>query len=223
MDAIQTILERYSTRSFKPDPVPKETIMKILEAALHSPSSGNSQPWEIFVAGGEVADNIRKAFLERFNRDAPNLPEMAGVPVSQWPPAMRERMNIITSERQRLLGINPQDKAAMKAYREFNGGLFKSPVMVILCMDRALAVWTAFDFGILSQSIMLAATHYGVDSIVAGAFSNYPDILRKQLEIPDNLKIVIGIGLGYHDPGHIINSYRSPRRPLNEVVTFKGI
>ena len=223
MDVIETISSRYSTRSFKPDPVPKETIIKILEAALHSPSSGNSQPWEIFVAGGEVAKKIRKCYLDRFNREAPALPEMSGIPVSQWPQAMKERMNTITSERQKLLGINPQDKEAMKVYREFNGGIFKAPVMVILGMDRVLSVWTAFDFGILSQSIMLAATNYGVDSIVAGAFSNYPDILHKELGIPDNLKIVIGIGLGYADPGHIINTYRAPRRTLNETVTFKGI
>jgi nitroreductase len=223
MDSIETILKRYSTRSFKPDPVPKETIVKILEAALHSPSSGNSQPWEIYVAGGAVADKIRKCYLDRFNREAPPLPEMSGVPTSQWPQAMRDRMNLITSERQKLLGINPQDKASLKIYREFNGGLFKAPVMVILCMDRALSVWTAFDFGILSQSIMVAATNYGVDSIVAGAFSNYPDILHKQLEIPDHLKIVIGIGLGYADPGHIINTYRAPRRSFSEAVTFKGM
>ncbi len=89
MDAIEAILTRYSARSFKPDPVPKETVLKILEAALHSPSSGNSQPWEIFVAGGAVADKIRKGYLDRFNRDAPPLPEMSGVPVSQWPTAMR--------------------------------------------------------------------------------------------------------------------------------------
>jgi nitroreductase len=223
LDTLEALLSRNSTRSFKPDPVPKETILKILEAALHSPSSGNSQPWEIFVAGGEVANNIRKCYLDRFNHDAPTLPEMSGVPTSQWPSAMRERMNTITSERQKLLGIDPKDKAGMKTYREFNGGLYNAPVMVILCMDRALAVWTAFDFGLLAQSVMLAATHYGVDSIVAGAFSNYPDILRKKLGIPEHLKIVIGMGLGYRDPGHIINTYRSPRRPLSEVVTFKGL
>ncbi len=223
MDPIEAIRSRYSTRSFKPDPVPKEIIMKILESATRSPSSGNSQPWEIYIAGGEVATRIRQSYLDRFNQEVPAQPEMAGIPASQWPQTMRDRMNTITSERLKLLGINPQDKAGMKKYREFNGGLYKSPVFMILCMDRVLSMWTAFDIGLLSQTIMLAATHYGVDSIVAQAFSNYPDILRKELGIPDHLKIVIGIGLGYADPGHIINTYRSPRRPANEIVTFKGL
>jgi nitroreductase len=222
MDVIKAIMSRYSTRSFKPDPVLKETIVKILEAAVHSPSSGNSQPWEIFVAGGEVAASIRQSYLDRFNRDSPAKPEMSGIPVSEWPKPMLDRMNTITSERQKLLGINPSDKVAMKRYREFNGGLYKSPVLVIFCMDKALSSWSAFDIGMLSQTVMLAATNYGVDSIVAQAFTSHPDILRKELGIPDNLQIVIGIGLGYADPGDIINSYRSPRRPVSEATKFKG-
>jgi len=222
MDVIEAILSRYSARSFKADSVPKEIITKILDAATHSPSSGNSQPWEIFVAGGAVAARIRQSYLERFNQDVQAKPEMAGIPLDQWPQAMQDRMKTITSERIKLLGLNTQDQADMKTYREFNGGIFKAPVLVILCMDRVLSTWSAFDFGLLSQTIMLAALSYGVDSIVAQAFSSHPDILRKELGIPDHLKIVIGIGLGYADPEHIINTYRSPRRPITEVVTFKG-
>jgi len=223
MDVIQAIETRYSTRSFKPDPVPRETILKILDAARHSPSSGNSQPWEVFVAGGEVADRIRQASLEKFNQDIAGTPEMSGIPATQWPQAMKDRMNVITGDRLKLLGINPKDAAAMKTYRSFNGGMFKAPVILILCMDRVLGTWTAFDFGLFAQSIMLAAVHYGVDSIVAQAFVSYPEILRQELGIPEELRIVTGIGLGYADPGHIINTYRSPRRPVEEIVTFKGM
>jgi nitroreductase len=53
MDVIQAILERYSARDFKPEAVPRETLNKILEAALHSPSSGIVSLAD-FVAGGAV-------------------------------------------------------------------------------------------------------------------------------------------------------------------------
>ena len=66
MDTIKAILDRYSVRDFKPYQVPKETLLKILEAATHSPSSGNTQPWEIFVAAGQVTEKIRQIYLERF-------------------------------------------------------------------------------------------------------------------------------------------------------------
>jgi nitroreductase len=223
MDAIKAILERYSTRDFKSDPVPSETLTKILEAALRSPSSGNSQPWQIFVAGGEVTEKITRAYLDRFNKDIPGKPEIAGLPPPHWPQAMHERMKQITRERQQLLGIDPQDTVSMRAYREIGGRLFRAPVLVILCMDKALTAFSAFDIGLLSQTIMLAAIGYGVDSMIASAFVSYPDILRQELGIPDNLQIVMGIGLGFQNPKSIINTYRSPRRGLDEVVTFKGI
>ena len=40
--------QRQITR-FKPDPVPREAIEKIIESATKAPSGGNSQPWH-FVA-----------------------------------------------------------------------------------------------------------------------------------------------------------------------------
>ena len=40
--------QRQITR-FKPDPVPREAIEKIIEAAIKAPSGGNTQPWH-FVA-----------------------------------------------------------------------------------------------------------------------------------------------------------------------------
>jgi nitroreductase len=223
MDTVQAIFERYSARDFKPDPIPKEILNKILEAGLRSPSSGNSQPWQIFVTGGSVTARITQAFLDRFAKDVPGKPEMSGLPPGQQPQVMQERMKQITGDRLKLLGINPQDAVAMKSYREIGGRLFRAPVIVILCMDSALSMWTALDFGLLSQTMMLAARSYGVDSIIAQAFVAYPDVLRKELDIPDTLKIVTGIGLGYHNPQSIINTYRSPRRSLQEAVNFKGI
>lgn len=223
MDVIKAIGQRYSVRDFKSDPVPKKTLVKILETALRSPSAGNGQPWQIFVAGGAVTETITQAYLDRFTKDIPGKPEISGLPPTQQPQAMQDRMKQITAGRLKLLGLNPQDNAAMKSYREIGGRLFRAPVLIILCMDKALTTWSVFDLGLFAQTIMLAARGYGVDSIIAGAFVSQPDILRKELGIPDNLQIATGIGLGYQNPKSIINTYRSPRRPLQEVMTIKGI
>jgi nitroreductase len=87
-------------------------------------------------------------------------------------------------------------------------------------MDKALSA--NFDLGMLAQTICLVAQHFGVDSLIAGSFVTHRDVLRKVLDIPENLDIVIGVGLGYANPKHIINTYRSPRRPIEEVVRYKG-
>ena len=65
MDVIEAILTRHSVRDFSSKPVAKETVMKILEAATRSPSSGNGQPWEVFVASGATIEKIRQIYQER--------------------------------------------------------------------------------------------------------------------------------------------------------------
>ena len=66
MNVIDALNSRVTIRAFKPDPVSKETILEILEAATRAPSSGNTQPWELFVAGGEALDRIRLAYTGNF-------------------------------------------------------------------------------------------------------------------------------------------------------------
>ena len=136
------------------------------------------------------------------------------------PAFIMERMATIRNERMRLLGLDPDDPASFKVFMGWGARLFGAPVMVVLCMDKALS--SNFDLGLLSQTICLAAQDFGVDSLIASGFIAHQDVLRKELEIPDSLNIVIGLGLGYANANSIINTYRSPRRPIEEVVRYKG-
>lgn len=45
----QVVHGRRSTRGYRPDPIPEETIIKLLEAANAAPSAHNSQPWHFYV------------------------------------------------------------------------------------------------------------------------------------------------------------------------------
>jgi len=44
---------RQSVRSYKSDPIPRESLDRCLEAARLAPSANNGQPWEFVVAGDE--------------------------------------------------------------------------------------------------------------------------------------------------------------------------
>ena len=227
MDVLEAIQARHSVRDFDSRPVPKDIIMKILTAATRSPSGGNGQPWEIFVASGETMEAIRKAYQERAQAmtggpGGPGGPRGPGGPGGPPPmPAfIQERMATIRNERMRLLGLDPDDPASFKVFMGWGARLFGAPVMAVICMDKALS--SNFDLGSLSQTICLAAQDFGVDSLIASGFIAHQDVLRKELEIPDSLSIVIGIGLGYANAKSIINTYRSPRRPIEEVVRYKG-
>ena len=216
MDVLEAIKARHSVRDFEKKPVPKETVMKILETATLSPSGGNGQPWEVFVAAGATMERIRQGYLERFKAGPGGPP--AGGPAPR-PDYIMERMVTIRNERFKLLGLDPDDPASGKVFMEWGSRLFDAPVMVVLCMDKALN--SNLDIGLFIQTICLAAQGYGVDSFIASAFVSQPDLVRQELEIPEQLEIVTGMGLGYPKPDAIINTYRSPRRPINEVVRYK--
>jgi nitroreductase len=49
MNLFEIIQGRRSVRKYQPDPVPKETLLKLLQAAVWAPSGGNAQTWRFVV------------------------------------------------------------------------------------------------------------------------------------------------------------------------------
>ncbi len=72
MDFTRTVLTRRMIRAFKPDPVPKEKIDRILSIAQHHPSAGYSQEVAfVVVTDKERRKRIRE--LRDLKSDAPVL------------------------------------------------------------------------------------------------------------------------------------------------------
>jgi len=221
MNIIEALHSRHSVRAFKPDPVDKETLLKIMQAANQAPSWGNSQPWEVFIAGGETLERLRRAFLERFDAGLPMQPDLPRP--QEWPPALKQRMAENAANRLAAMGLSPNDESAKKAVTRRNYEFFGAPVVVYLCLERTLTPWSIFDAGMFAMSVMLAAREFGVDSIPAVNLVAYPDLIRAELEIPESLMILLGLAMGYGDPEHPANKPRSFRRPVQEFVRFKGL
>ena len=72
MDILPLLKERYSVRDFKSNPVEKEKIEKILEAARVAPTAKNMQPQRIFVLESE--ESIRK--IREITPSAYNAPQV---------------------------------------------------------------------------------------------------------------------------------------------------
>jgi nitroreductase len=77
-----------------------------------------------------------------------------------------------------------------------------------------------FDCGLLSQNIMLLAAAQGLGTAPLIQAAAYPDVLRKILEVPESKLILLGIAIGYPDWDDPINSFRSERAPMDEVVRW---
>ena len=216
----EALFDRYTCRDFKPDPVPREIIEKILEAAIRAPSTANTQPWEVFVASGAPLFHLREAFLANHQKQVPPHPD---IPASfNWPPALGKRAEEIRALHLKHTGLHPGEATDVRDHWIRNFEFFGAPVVIYLCMEKGLGSWSLFDLGLLSQSIMLSAKEWGLDTAGALMLVAYPDLIREELGVPQDLSVAFGIALGYGtDPSHGV-AWRSPRRPLDEVVRFEG-
>jgi nitroreductase len=220
MNVLDALTGRYTVRAFRSDPIDRDTLRKILEAALRAPSWANTQPWEIVVAGGEVLNRLRKAYMQNLKDCVPRNPDLP-VP-TRWPQALQKRMETLKGERLATLERECKDPAVIEEMSQLNYQFFKAPVVLYLCMDRTLTPWSIFDLGLFAQSLMLAAQHYGIGSAPAVTLAAHPDLIRTELKIPEDRLIIIGIALGYADTLHPQNIYRSPRRTVQDAVSFEG-
>jgi nitroreductase len=59
MELWEALRTRRSIRGYKPEPLPREKIEKVLEAARIAPSAANRQPWHFYV----VTDEARRKSL----------------------------------------------------------------------------------------------------------------------------------------------------------------
>jgi nitroreductase len=227
MDVIEAIKGRYSVRAFKSDPVPLELIKKILEQAQRAPSWANTQPWEFAVATGKKLKAIEEACVKRGAqgmRDSQS--EVARPPDYPEPYISRIKSMQEKERRGRTSEMKPEDFEAGFAN---NARHYGAPACIYLLVgknflyqEKGINVWAMYDCGSAVQNIMLLATNYGLGTIAQAMAVVYPDIIRKELGIPEDKLIALGIAIGYPDKKNPINKDRRDREPLDTVAKFYG-
>ncbi len=181
--AIETLR---SVRSFKPNPVPKETLNRILQAASMAASGSNSQPWEfVVVQDKDVKARLKEPMLKKW------LERIGGVT------GMSQRMRETYDEATEMLRNSE-----------------KVPVLIYCCLDlnrigRGEEVRYASIYPAV-QNLMLAAhaIELGTCLTIHGSTPTRgePEV-KKILAIPENIKIACLVYMGY--PSH---RYGRPRR-----------
>jgi len=64
MEFKELVKKRHSVREFLPDPVDREQLQRVVQAAESAPSSHNEQPWRFFVASGETRGRLGKIIAQ---------------------------------------------------------------------------------------------------------------------------------------------------------------
>src|SRR6201996_7995518 len=210
--------ERFSCRAFKPDPVPRPLIDRILKAAQRTASWCNSQPWQVVIASGEAKEKFRREIYAAASSGAPDDGDF---------PFPREYRGVYLQRRResgfqlyKTLGIPRGDKAAYARQALENFNFFGAPHVAIIHSDEALGVYGAIDCGAYVSNFMLAAQALGLGAIPQAALAHQSGLIRRHFDIAEDRRVVCGISFGFADNAHKVNSYRTSRASVADTATF---
>ncbi|HKV20477.1 MAG TPA: nitroreductase family protein, partial [Mycobacterium sp.] len=118
------------------------------------------------------------------------------------------------------MGIAREDAEARTAAVLRNWEFFRAPLAGIVCMHRDLDYVDAMGVGMFLQTLLLALTARGLGTCVQVSIAGYPEIVREQLDISDDMRILCGLAIGYPDPTFPGNSLWVPRNPTDSNVAL---
>jgi nitroreductase len=221
MELLEGLKTRKSIRAFKPDPVPRELVARVLDAARWSPSWGNTQPWELVVAGGDAATRLTADLAAALEQGKPSDPDV--LMPQTFPDAYQERYMACAAGLLGTMGIARRDKARRMAHVVNMTRAFGAPVIIFVTFSDELTVpYTMLDLGGIVHGICLAAHALGLGTCIEAQLARYPDVVRRHLNLPPGRKIVLSVALGYPDPQAPANAFRTSREPLDKFVTWVG-
>ncbi|MGI9371183.1 MAG: nitroreductase [Hyphomicrobiales bacterium] len=222
MDVLEAIETRKSIRAFKPDPVPQETVHKILEISQRSPSGTNTQPWHVYVCTGDIKQAITDDVLKlALAGEATSYEEHDYYP-NDWKDTHRDRRRGIGWMLYGVLGIQKGDREASAKQGARNFLFFDAPVGIFITVDSYLKRGSWADAGMYAQTIMLAAKGFGLDTCPQAAWIPYQEPIFRHLGIPDDQDLVTGMSLGYAEDSAIENTIVSEREELANVAHYRG-
>ena len=218
----EAVKSRFSCRAFTEKPVSKELIKEILDVAKQAPSGGNLQPWHIHAISGKKLDQI-VSDIESKIIDMPmgEKTEYDVYPPNLWEP-YRSRRFKCGEDLYKSINIPREDKGARLNQLAKNLRFFGAPVGLFVYIDREMGPPQWSDVGMFLQTVMLIAREKGLHSCAQEAWAMWHSTVNKHLVVDNNLMLFCGMGIGYADENHPINSWRTDREAVDNFTTFYG-
>ncbi|MFU8924943.1 nitroreductase [Acinetobacter puyangensis] len=222
----QAITSRHSVRAFLDQAVDQQTIKDILTVASRAPSGTNTQPWKVYVVTGhkrqEMIDRVCKAQLEVSQNPelAKQYTETFAYYPEKWISPFIDRRRENGWGLYGLLNIQKGEKEKMAAQQLRNYQLFDAPVALYFTVNKVMGVGSKMDISMMIQNVMIAAKARGLDTCPQAAWNHFHPIVLDVLNAPDDEELVCTVALGYADPDHIVNTFITPRLPVEEFTVF---
>lgn len=222
----EVITSRHSVRAFLDTPVDVQMIKDILSVASRAPSGTNTQPWKVYVLSGkkraEMIERVCAAQLELFQKPelAERYKETFAYYPENWISPFIDRRRANGWGLYGLLGIQKGEKEKMAAQQLRNFQLFDAPVGLFFTVNKAMGIGSKMDISMMIQNVMVAAKARGLDTCPQAAWNHFYPIVLDVLGAPDDEELICAIALGYADPDHIVNTFITPREPVENFTVF---
>jgi nitroreductase len=204
MDVSSAIMKRVSIRRFKPAPVEKVKIEKVLEAGRRAPSWGNTQPWRFIV----VQDKAKREELAR---------ACGGQPTIGAAPVVIVCCATIDDFTRKGHGDALKSLIPVGAMtEELMNIVLQSDVFAPYLRGEAfMAVKAGEQLMIAVAYMTLEAVNQGLGTCWVGAIT--PKEVHKVMNLPDNIFVHSLLPLGYpdEDPGP------RPRKDISKIVFWE--
>jgi nitroreductase len=192
------IRRRRMTRSFRPDPIPAGELDEVLDLARRSPAAGNT------TAVSWLVLDRPEAVGRYWNSTLPPARRAA----FRWQGLLRApALVLVLTEPEAYVARYAQSD---KAGTGLGGGQDRWPV----------PYWWV-DAGMAAQNLLLLATDRGWGACLFGPFENEPS-LGRAFGIPDGVRTVATVALGFPDGGDEPGRSAARGRPPLEQVVHRG-
>jgi nitroreductase len=211
MEINTAIRNRRSIRAFTGEAVSEAEIRDLLDVSRWAPSWANTQSITTFVVSGAALEAIKDAYR---TKNASQTPREFDIPPPKpdWPAIYAARTRQLRAVRSAIEADKPGPSPI-----DFYG----APVVLFLAVDEALQPeYAAFDAGLLTQTLSLAAHARGLGTVIMAMAVGYPDVLRRVLEGSAGKRFIIGIALGHPDEKAPVNRFPRERASLDEQVSW---
>jgi len=208
---------RHSSRAFKPEPLPPETLARIFAAAQSAPSWCNTQPWRVVVTSPPKTAELATA-LQTAAKAGQIRPEVP-FPLDYPEPYNQHRVACGVALYQ-AMGIARDDRAGRYVAWLRNYALFDAPHVAVVSCDRRLGPYAFVDVGVWLGYVLTAAAALGVQTCPMASLAALPDTLRAHLPLGEHDVVLFGLVLGHSDEAAAANQGRTSRAAVETNVTY---
>lgn len=221
MDVYEAVDSRRAVRAFSDDPVPKEVLARVLAAATRAPSSGNLQPWHLYVVTGEPLAGLKgRARARALAGDPGDEREFPMYPAGLNSPYL-DRFSAAAAQRYAALGIERDDPDRPRKIAALNSEAFGAPVVLFCYLDRTMGCGQWADAGMYLQTVMLLLRAEGLHSCPQVMWTMYRRTVSETVGADDGLVLLCGVAVGFEREG--APQPRTGRARMSETVHFVGM